>query len=116
MKFAIIGTILGDYLMFYTINKSSKINLPIALIHLAPFFHYFNKKIKMGAIFGIYWNFNSNNLFYLETSTAYFFNNSYICSNFSLLIIKDLIIIIFLFVSNKKFSFFSTFFLIMATY
>ncbi len=44
MKYAIIaviiGTILGDYLMFYTINKSSKINLPIAiaLIHLAPIF------------------------------------------------------------------------------
>ena len=35
LKYAIvavlIGTILGDYLMFYTINKSNKINLPIAI-------------------------------------------------------------------------------------
>jgi drug/metabolite transporter (DMT)-like permease len=58
----IIGTITGDYLMFYTINKSSKSNLPIAisLIHLAPIFSlflvyfYFNKKLNIGAIFGIF--------------------------------------------------------------
>ena len=65
LKYAIIavliGTILGDYLMFYTINKSSKTNLPIAisLIHLAPIFSlflvyfYFNKKLNIGAIIGI---------------------------------------------------------------
>ena len=55
----IIGTILGDYLMFYTINKSSKINLPIAisLIHLAPIFSlflvyfYFKKKLNYKSIF-----------------------------------------------------------------
>ena len=36
----IIGTITGDYLMFYTIGKSTEVNLPIAitLIHLAPIF------------------------------------------------------------------------------
>jgi drug/metabolite transporter (DMT)-like permease len=59
---AIIGTILGDYLMFYTINKSSKINLPIAitLIHLAPIFSlflvyfYFKKKLNIGSVFGIF--------------------------------------------------------------
>jgi len=58
----IIGTITGDYLMFYTINKSSKSNLPIAisLIHLAPIFSlflvyfYFNKKLNIGSIFGIF--------------------------------------------------------------
>jgi len=57
----IIGTILGDYLMFYTINKSSESNLPIAitLIHLAPIFSlflvyfWFNKKLNIKAIFGI---------------------------------------------------------------
>jgi drug/metabolite transporter (DMT)-like permease len=57
----IIGTILGDYLMFYTINKSTKANLPIAisLIHLAPIFSlflvyfYFKKKISFGSMFGI---------------------------------------------------------------
>lgn len=57
----IIGTIIGDYLMFYTINKSSKSNLPIAitLIHLAPIFSlflvyfYFNKKIHIGSVIGI---------------------------------------------------------------
>jgi drug/metabolite transporter (DMT)-like permease len=66
LKFAIIavivGTILGDYLMFYTINKSTKANLPIAisLIHLAPIFSlflvffYFKKKISFGSIFGIF--------------------------------------------------------------
>jgi drug/metabolite transporter (DMT)-like permease len=58
----IIGTITGDYLMFYTINKSSKSNLPIAiaLIHLAPIFSlfmvyfYFQKKIRIEAVFGIF--------------------------------------------------------------
>jgi drug/metabolite transporter (DMT)-like permease len=57
----IIGTILGDYLMFYTINKSSKINLPIAisLIHLAPIFSlflvyfWFKKQLNIRSIFGI---------------------------------------------------------------
>ena len=65
LKFAIIavivGTILGDYLMFYTINKSTKANLPIAfsLIHLVPIFSlflvyfYFKKKISFGSMFGI---------------------------------------------------------------
>jgi drug/metabolite transporter (DMT)-like permease len=58
---AIIGTILGDYLMFYTINKSSEVNLPIAitLIHLAPIFSlflvyfWFKKTLNIRAIFGI---------------------------------------------------------------
>jgi drug/metabolite transporter (DMT)-like permease len=58
----IIGTILGDYLMFYTIDKSSKSNLPIAitLIHLAPIFSlilvyiYWNKKPHIGSILGIF--------------------------------------------------------------
>jgi drug/metabolite transporter (DMT)-like permease len=66
IKFAIIaviiGTIMGDYLMFYTINKSSKSNLPIAisLIHLAPIFSlflvyfYFNKKLHIGSVLGIF--------------------------------------------------------------
>lgn len=57
----IIGTILGDYLMFYTINKSSEVNLPIAitLIHLAPIFSlflvyfWFKKTLNIRAIFGI---------------------------------------------------------------
>jgi drug/metabolite transporter (DMT)-like permease len=57
----IIGTITGDYLMFYTINKSSKSNLPIAisLIHLAPIFSLFliylvfKKRLHIGAIIGI---------------------------------------------------------------
>lgn len=57
----IIGTIMGDYLMFYTINASSKKNLPIALtlIHLAPIFSIFlvylkyNEKLSNGSIFGI---------------------------------------------------------------
>lgn len=65
LKYAIIavliGTILGDYLMFYTINKSKKINLPIAitLIHLAPIFSvflvyfFFKQKINYKALFGI---------------------------------------------------------------
>lgn len=66
IKFAIIaviiGTIAGDYLMFYTINKSSKTNLPIAisLIHLAPIFSLFlvylifNKKLNIGSVIGIF--------------------------------------------------------------
>jgi len=57
----VIGTILGDYLMFYTINKSKKINLPIAitLIHLAPIFSvflvyfYFKQQLNYNALFGI---------------------------------------------------------------
>ena len=57
----IIGTIMGDYLMFYTIDKSSEINLPIAitLIHLAPIFSlflvyfYFKKKLNIKSIIGI---------------------------------------------------------------
>lgn len=57
----IIGTIMGDYLMFYTIHKSSEINLPIAisLIHLAPIFSlflvyfYFKKQLNYKSIFGI---------------------------------------------------------------
>lgn len=57
----IIGTILGDYLMFYTINKSKKINLPIAisLIHLAPIFSIFlvyiwyKQLLNFKALFGI---------------------------------------------------------------
>jgi drug/metabolite transporter (DMT)-like permease len=57
----IIGTILGDYLMFYTIGKSSKVNLPIAitLIHLAPIFSlflvyfYFKKHLNFKSIIGI---------------------------------------------------------------
>jgi drug/metabolite transporter (DMT)-like permease len=65
LKYAILavifGTILGDYLMFYTINKSSKINLPIAisLIHLAPIFSlflvyfWFKKQLNIRSIFGI---------------------------------------------------------------
>ena len=65
LKYAIIavliGTILGDYLMFYTINKSKKVNLPIAitLIHLAPIFSvflvyfFFKQKINYKALFGI---------------------------------------------------------------
>lgn len=64
-KYAIIavfiGTILGDYLMFYTINKSKKINLPIAicLIHLAPIFSailvyiWFKEIINIKALIGI---------------------------------------------------------------
>ncbi len=57
----IIGTILGDYLMFYTIGKSSEVNLPIAiaLIHLAPIFSlflvyfYFKKQLNYKSIIGI---------------------------------------------------------------
>ena len=68
----IIGTITGDYLMFYTIGKSTEVNLPIAiaLIHLAPIFSlvlvyfYFKKKIKLEInirhYLGIYRDFNSN--------------------------------------------------------
>jgi len=73
----IIGTILGDYLMFYTINKSSKINLPIAisLIHLAPIFslflvyYYFNKKLNYKSIFGII-------LVFIGTLIAIYFSNN----------------------------------------
>lgn len=72
----IIGTILGDYLMFYTINKSSKSNLPIAisLIHLAPIFSlflvyiYFKKKLHIGSIIGIF-------LVFLGTLIALYFIN-----------------------------------------
>jgi drug/metabolite transporter (DMT)-like permease len=72
----IIGTILGDYLMFYTINKSSKSNLPIAisLIHLAPIFSlflvyiYFKKKLHIGSIIGIF-------LVFLGTLIALYFTN-----------------------------------------
>jgi drug/metabolite transporter (DMT)-like permease len=65
LKYAIvavlIGTILGDYLMFYTINKSNKINLPIAitLIHLAPIFSvflvyiWFKKQVNYKVLLGI---------------------------------------------------------------
>lgn len=65
LKYAIIavliGTILGDYLMFYTIDKSKKINIPIAisLIHLAPIFSiflvyfFFKLKLNYTALFGI---------------------------------------------------------------
>ena len=65
LKYAIIavliGTILGDYLMFYTINKSNTINLPIAitLIHLAPIFSvflvyfWFKKQVNYKALLGI---------------------------------------------------------------
>jgi len=65
LKYAIIavliGTIAGDYLMFYTINKSKKINLPIAisLIHLAPIFSvflvylWFKLELNYRALFGI---------------------------------------------------------------
>jgi drug/metabolite transporter (DMT)-like permease len=57
----IVGTIAGDYLMFYTVEKSNKINLPIAfsLIHLVPIFtiglvyFWFNEKLNYKAIFGI---------------------------------------------------------------
>jgi len=65
LKYAIvavlIGTILGDYLMFYTINKSNKINLPIAItfIHLAPIFSvflvyfWFKKRVNYKVLLGI---------------------------------------------------------------
>lgn len=65
LKFAIVavllGTIAGDYLMFYTINKSKKVNLPIAitLIHLAPIFSvflvyfFFKQQLNFKALFGI---------------------------------------------------------------
>jgi drug/metabolite transporter (DMT)-like permease len=66
---------MGDYLMFYTINKSSKTNLPIAisLIHLAPIFSlflvyfYFNKKLNFGAIIGIF-------MVFIGTLIAIFFS------------------------------------------
>ena len=81
LKFAIvavvIGTILGDYLMFYTINKSSKVNLPIAisLIHLAPIFSlflvyfYFKKRLNFMSIFGII-------LVFIGTLIAIYFSNN----------------------------------------
>jgi len=81
LKYAIvavvIGTILGDYLMFYTINKSSKVNLPIAisLIHLAPIFSlflvyfYFKKKLNFMSIFGIV-------LVFIGTLIAIYFSNN----------------------------------------
>ena len=58
----VIGTIIGDFLMFYTIDKSTKTNLPIAicLIHLAPIFSlflvyfFFKKSLNLKAIFGIF--------------------------------------------------------------
>ncbi len=74
---AIIGTIIGDYLMFYTINKSSQINLPIAitLIHLAPIislflvYFYFKKILNYKSIFGII-------LVFIGTLIAIYFNNN----------------------------------------
>ena len=73
----VIGTILGDYLMFYTINKSSKVNLPIAisLIHLAPIFSlflvyfYFKKRLNFMSIFGII-------LVFIGTLIAIYFSNN----------------------------------------
>jgi len=72
----IIGTILGDYLMFYTIGKSSKVNLPIAitLIHLAPIFSlflvyfYFKKHLNFKSITGIIMAF-------IGTLIAIYFSN-----------------------------------------
>lgn len=72
----IIGTILGDYLMFYTIGKSSKVNLPIAitLIHLAPIFSlflvyfYFKKHLNYKSIIGIIMAF-------IGTLIAIYFSN-----------------------------------------
>jgi len=81
LKYAIvavvIGTILGDYLMFYTINKSSKVNLPIAisLLHLAPIFSlflvyfYFKKRLNFMSIFGIV-------LVFIGTLIAIYFSNN----------------------------------------
>jgi drug/metabolite transporter (DMT)-like permease len=73
----IIGTILGDYLMFYTINKSSEVNLPIAisLIHLAPIFSlflvyfWFKKQMNIKAIFGIC-------LVFIGTLIALYYSNN----------------------------------------
>ena len=65
LKYAIIavliGTILGDYLMFFTINNSKKINIPVAisLIHLAPIFSvglvyiWYKEVINYKALLGI---------------------------------------------------------------
>jgi len=72
----IIGTIMGDYLMFYTIGKSSKVNLPIAitLIHLAPIFalflvyFYFKKLLNFKSIIGIIMAF-------IGTLIAIYFSN-----------------------------------------
>ena len=72
----IIGTIAGDYLMFYTIGKSTEVNLPIAiaLIHLAPIFSlvlvyfYFKKKLNWKSILGII-------LVFIGTLIAIYFSN-----------------------------------------
>lgn len=72
----IIGTITGDYLMFYTIGKSTEVNLPItiALIHLAPIFSlvlvyfYFKKKLNWKSILGII-------LVFIGTLIAIYFSN-----------------------------------------
>jgi len=82
IKYAIIAiiirTITGDYLMFYTIDKSSKSNIPIAisLIHLAPIFSLFLvlfilKKIHLGSIIGIF-------LVFIGTIIAIYFSNNHI--------------------------------------
>lgn len=73
----IIGTILGDYLMFYTIGKSSEVNLPIAiaLIHLAPIFSlflvyfYFKKQLNYKSIIGIV-------MVFIGTIIAIYFSNN----------------------------------------
>lgn len=81
LKYAIlavvIGTILGDYLMFYTIDKSSEVTLPIAisLIHLAPIFSlflvyfWFKKQMNIKAIFGII-------LVFIGTLIALYYSNN----------------------------------------
>lgn len=73
----IIGTIAGDYLMFYTIEKSSKTNLPIAiaLIHLAPIFSlflvylWFKKRLNYKSIIGII-------MVFIGTLIAIYFSHS----------------------------------------
>ena len=73
----IIGTIAGDYLMFYTIEKSSKANLPIAiaLIHLAPIFSlflvylWFKKRLNYKSIIGII-------MVFIGTLIAIYFSHS----------------------------------------
>lgn len=73
----IIGTIAGDYLMFYTIEKSSKANLPIAiaLIHLAPIFSlflvylWFKKRLNYKSIIGII-------MVFIGTIIAIYFSHS----------------------------------------
>jgi len=62
--------------MFYTINKSSEVNLPIAisLIHLAPIFSlffvyfWFKKQLNIKAIFGIF-------LVFIGTLIALYYSN-----------------------------------------